>query len=57
MSLTSCKKDSQCECTVNGQTNPIPIDNMTKSDAKDACDAGISVNGETVSSDCSLKSK
>jgi hypothetical protein len=35
----SCKKDYVCECTVMGQTIDNPIENASKSDAEEACDA------------------
>lgn len=36
-SMTSCKKDFTCECTVSGQTTPIELKNVKKVDATAAC--------------------
>jgi hypothetical protein len=37
--LSSCKKDYTCTCTVSGTTLPVLIENASKSDADDVCDA------------------
>lgn len=45
-SMTSCKKDWNCKCTVNGQEAATGTFNATKKDAQDACDAlGTSSGG------------
>lgn len=37
LTLTSCKKDWTCECTVFGQTGSDVIKDKTKKDAKAEC--------------------
>jgi hypothetical protein len=39
LSMSSCKKDWTCTCTLLGATSAIPINDATKSDAEDACSA------------------
>jgi hypothetical protein len=50
----SCKKDYVCECTVMGQTVENPIENSSKSDAEDACDA-LNTAATAVGGSCKLK--
>ena len=51
-SLTSCKKDYTCSCTITGSSTPIDYKwtKITKKDAKAACDK---LNQSGVN--CSLK--
>jgi hypothetical protein len=45
VSLSSCKKDYTCTCTVDFMGEPISTSttiNATKGDAKEACEAGSS---------------
>lgn len=52
-SMTSCKKDWTCTCTLNGTAGvPITIANATKSDAEDAC-SSLEILGNT----CDLAKK
>lgn len=54
--FTSCKKDYQCDCTINGQAVSSQKFNATKKDAKASCDAiesSTSMNGITAS--CEVK--
>lgn len=58
--LTSCKKDWSCECQINSGgatvTQPYPIADASKADAKTACDAyqtQANLVGSTIS--CNLK--
>jgi len=44
LSFSSCKKDYTCDCTVNGNTTSTPLENVSKSDAEDACDALNTLN-------------
>lgn len=37
-SMTSCKKDRDCECTISGQTTVTTITDQSKSDAEEAGD-------------------
>ncbi|MDG1781136.1 MAG: hypothetical protein P8H59_09300 [Flavobacteriales bacterium] len=53
-SMTSCKKDRDCECTTNGVTTVVTITDQTKSDAQEACDA-LSVATSIVGGSCELK--
>jgi hypothetical protein len=46
MTLTSCKKDWTCKCTVGGMSANYTIENATKADAKTACN--VYVTGTTV---------
>ncbi len=39
LSMSSCKKDWTCTCTLLGTSSSIPINDATKSDAEDACSA------------------
>ncbi|MCB9222808.1 MAG: hypothetical protein H6582_01420 [Crocinitomicaceae bacterium] len=38
MSMTSCKKDYTCDCTVSGSTYSLTIPDAKKKDAESACD-------------------
>lgn len=53
ISLTSCKKDYTCECSMNGTVLSTTTLHAKKSDAKSACSASSSVGGTTIS--CALK--
>lgn len=53
ISLTSCKKDYTCTCTVSGQTIKIAIPKAKKSDATKTCDAATTTYS-TVGGKCSL---
>ena len=66
LSLSSCKKEWTCECTVSstyaGTTTTETVsgktDKMSKKDAKDKCNEGDSsydLLGVKVSSDCEIK--
>jgi hypothetical protein len=52
LSMSSCKKDWNCTCTLAGTTSTIPINDATKSDAEDACSA-LEILGNT----CELEKK
>lgn len=41
--FTSCKKDYTCTCTVGTDSYAIPLKDVKKSDAKDACNAAGSI--------------
>jgi hypothetical protein len=53
LGLASCKKDRTCECTIDGTTEKVSVTypKSTKSDAKEACDAGEIAAGVS----CELK--
>ena len=53
-SMTSCKKDRDCECTANGETTVTTIPDVNKSDAEEACDA-LSVLTSLGGGSCELK--
>ncbi len=53
-SMTSCKKDRDCECTIGGQTSVTTIPDASKSDAEDACDA-LSIAAAIGGGSCELK--
>ena len=62
--MTSCKKDYTCTCTVSDNTGVTAattatrtIENSSKKDAKDACEAGsssVTTGTVTVTSKCVL---
>lgn len=56
LSLSSCKKDYTCECTFT-TTAPItiPLDNYSKKDAQDACDAAQTTYSTIAGASCTLK--
>lgn len=37
-SVTSCKKDYTCVCTVAGTSTDLEMEDVSKKDAEDACD-------------------
>ncbi len=51
---TSCKKDYTCTCTVLGVSNDTPLNDYTKSDAKEACDKSSS-SAAILGGSCTLK--
>ncbi|HUM48324.1 MAG TPA: hypothetical protein PLD84_15440 [Chitinophagales bacterium] len=51
--LTSCKKDYNCTCIILGQTTVSPINNSSKDDAEEACDA-LDVSAQIVGGSCTL---
>lgn len=53
-SMTSCKKDRDCECTVLGETTVTTLTDQTKSDAEDACEA-LSATAAILDGSCELK--
>lgn len=61
LALASCKKDHSCECVIGNSgsqtsTQVITIEDASKSDARDACDAleiTYTIGGATA--DCNLK--
>ncbi len=53
LSLASCKKDYDCECTVAGQTSTTTFEDSKKSDAEDACDA-LSTSAAILGGSCDL---
>ena len=63
LSMVSCKKKYTCECTTtyNGTTTTssgTSSEKMKKKDAEAECnkgDASITINGQTSSTECSLK--
>lgn len=56
-SLVACKKDRVCECTVNGTTDKVTMNDATKRQAKDACVSTTYElgNGNSVKIECKLK--
>ena len=54
IALTACKKDHTCSCTVLGFTVDTTFTDMSKSDAKTACDEQNSVVG-ILGGSCELK--
>jgi hypothetical protein len=54
LTLTSCKKDYTCECSVNGTVYGTTTFHTTKSKAKDACNATVTVVGAGTET-CTLK--
>lgn len=63
VSMVSCKKDYTCDCktSVDGtevSTFSTPLNDVTKSDAEDACDAAnveATTMGITSKTECELK--
>ncbi|HTN18604.1 MAG TPA: hypothetical protein VL092_13020 [Chitinophagaceae bacterium] len=58
ISLTSCKKDYTCECTVSGLGSTSTTIKDTKKKAKDACEkmsSSVSMGGTTITSSCAIK--
>lgn len=53
ISLTSCKKDYTCTCTVSGQTIKAAYVKVKKSDAQKSCDAA-GVTYSSVGGKCTL---
>lgn len=53
-SMTSCKKDRDCECTVLGETSVTTLTDVSKSDAEEACDAA-SATAAILGGSCELK--
>lgn len=58
--LPSCKKDYTCACTytdANGdqQTIDVPMDHVTKKDAKSACNAASATYSAFTGVECKLK--
>jgi len=51
--VTSCKKDYTCNCTVGSTTTPTTIENVSKADAEAACDALDAIN-QIVGGSCAL---
>lgn len=54
ISLTSCKKEYTCSCSLLGTTTETKTAKVTKKDAKSACDA-LSTQAKTVGGSCALK--
>lgn len=61
-SMTSCKKEWTCECTVTSggtsTTASATTEKMTKSDAKDQCEADNgtqTINGVEFTYECEIK--
>ncbi len=57
LSFAACKKDRVCECTSNGNTDKVTINDATKRQGKANCvstttDIG---NGVSVKEECELK--
>ena len=53
-SLTSCKKDYTCTCTIAGFDDTVtPLNDYKKSDAEDACDA-LNTSASTLGGSCAL---
>jgi hypothetical protein len=48
--LPSCKKDYTCTCTFGGQSASTTLKNVTKKDAKAACESG-NIGGASCSLD------
>lgn len=38
VSMVACKKDYNCTCTLDGQTEVLPLGKQKKKDAENACD-------------------
>jgi len=61
MALASCKKDYTCECTVtaggSSATSSTVLENVSKSDAEDACisTSSYTVGTTTSTTTCDLK--
>lgn len=51
--LTSCKKDYDCTCNILGQTTVSPIQNVSKGDAEDACNA-MNTSAALLGGSCTL---
>ena len=52
VSFTSCKKDYDCTCTVTNSgtvlsSNTVTLENVSKSDAEDACSSSVTVGTST----------
>ncbi len=57
LSLTSCKKDWNCDCTVDGETETIATyTDVNKGDAKDACEVWNGL-AKAVGGSCEIKKK
>lgn len=54
VSMTSCKKDWNCDCTVSGVTTTSVIPDSNKSDAEEACDA-LGTAAAIVGGSCELQ--
>ena len=53
-SMTSCKKDYDCDCTISGTTTTSTIKDAKKKDAQDACNA-LSAAASISGGSCTLK--
>lgn len=51
--MVACKKDYNCTCTANGDTDVLPLGKQKKSDAEAACDA-FNVTYSVLGGSCSL---
>lgn len=54
ISLTSCKKEYTCACTIFGTTTEAKTAKVTKSDAKSQCEA-LDAQAKPFDGSCSLK--
>ncbi len=54
ISLTSCKKEYTCSCTVFGITSDTKTEKVSKSDAKSQCEA-LDTQAKVFDGSCSLK--
>lgn len=53
VALSSCKKDYNCTCDILGTETITPINNVSKNDAQDACDA-LNISAALVGGSCTL---
>jgi hypothetical protein len=53
-SMTSCKKDRDCECTIAGETTVTTLSDVNKSDAEDICSEASTV-AAILGGSCELK--
>ena len=54
ISLTSCKKEYTCSCSILGTTSDTKTGKVKKSDAKSSCEA-LNTQAKTVGGSCALK--
>lgn len=59
LGLTACTKDWDCECTITAGglsvSETVVLEDLNKSDATEACDAGDMAEVAGVGSECELK--
>jgi hypothetical protein len=54
LSLTSCKKDWDCVCSVGGFSSTTVIKDSTRKEAKDSC-SDLDTQAKIINGSCSLK--